>query len=139
MLSHDGDWLAANYLPLQVLFPDPGYGEVMQRDLVFRRALRWTALGFLAHGAQILGGNPDMMLFLERDAGVLMLFKLAQMAGAPDGRAVKLDYKDMGACFGVSRTHVQKIKTIRSPSGEDRAYPARAAMRPSARHDTTKI
>ncbi|NEU94704.1 hypothetical protein [Bradyrhizobium uaiense] len=38
-----------------------------------------------------------------------MPFKLALMAGTPGGRAVELDYKDMGARFGVSRTHVQKI------------------------------
>jgi DNA-binding IscR family transcriptional regulator len=109
MLSHDRDWLAANYRPLQVMFPDPGYGAVTQRDPAFRRALRRTAMGFLGHGAQILGGNPDMMLFHARDAGVLILFKLAQMAGAPDGRAVALDHKHIGARFGVSRTHVQKI------------------------------
>ena len=109
MLSHDRDWLAANYLPLQLMFPDPGYGAVMQRDPAFRRALRRIAMGFSGRGAEILGGNPDMMLFLARDAGVLILFKLAQMAGASDGSAVELDYKDIGARFCVSRTHVQKI------------------------------
>lgn len=109
MLAHDGDWLAANYLPLQLMFPDPGYGAVMRRDPAFRRALRRVTMGFFGHGAQILGGNPDMMLFHARDGGILILFKLAQIAGGPDGGAVALDYKEIGARFGVSRTHVQKV------------------------------
>ena len=109
MLAHDGDWLAANYLPLQLMFPDPGYGAVMRRDPAFRRALRRVTMGFFAHGAQILASNPDMMLFHARDAGILILFKLAQLAGGPDGGAVTLDYKEIGARFGVSRTHVQKV------------------------------
>ncbi|MES5484541.1 hypothetical protein QMZ05_17430 [Bradyrhizobium sp. INPA03-11B] len=104
LLSHDRDWLAANYLPLQLMFPDPGYGEVMRYHPEVRRALRRTAISVSGHGAQVLGGSPDMMLF-----GILMLFKLALMAGTPDGRAVELDYKDIGARFGVSLTHVQKI------------------------------
>lgn len=109
MLATDRDWWAANFLPLQVMFPEPGYGSVMQRDPAFHRALRRVAMRFFARGAEVLGGNPDMMLFLGRDAGVLVLFQLARMAGAPDGRAVEPDYNGIGARFGVSRTHVQKI------------------------------
>ena len=66
-------------------------------------------MSFFGRGAQILGGNPDIMVFLERDAGTLVLFELAQLSGAPDGGAVELDYKATGARFGVSRTHVQNI------------------------------
>jgi len=109
MLSADRDWLVANYLPLQVMFPDPGYDGVMQRDPAFHRALCRVAMSFFGHGAQILGGNPDIMLFLQRDAGTLVLFRLAQLSGVPDGRDVELDYKQTAARFGVSRTHVQKI------------------------------
>ena len=109
MLSTDQDWLAASYLPLHVMFPDPGFGAVMRREATFHRALRRVATGFFGRGAQILGGNPDIMLFLERDAGILILLRLVQMAGAPDGRAVELDCARTGARFGISRTHVQKI------------------------------
>ncbi|MBV8837782.1 MAG: hypothetical protein JO000_14675 [Alphaproteobacteria bacterium] len=109
MRSTDRDWWAANFLPLQVMFPQPGYGEVIGRDPAFHRDLRRAAMRCFANGAQILGGNPDIMVFLERDAGTLVLFRLAQLAGAPDSGAVELDYKDVGARFGVSRTHVQKI------------------------------
>jgi len=109
MLAADLDWLVVNYLPLQVMFPDPGYGGVMHRDPVFHRTLCRVAMSFFGQGAQILGGNPDIMVFLERDAGTLILFKLAEMAGAANGGTVAFDYKEVGARFGVSRTHVQKI------------------------------
>jgi hypothetical protein len=109
MLSTDRDWLAVHYLPLQVLFPDPGYAGPMQRDPSFHRAQRLVAMGFLGHGAQILAGNPAMMLFLSRDAGVMILIKLIQMAGARVGHLSELSHEDSGALFGVSRTHVRKI------------------------------
>jgi len=109
MLSVDHDWLVANYQPLQSMFPDPGYDEVLRRDPAFRRVLRRVAIDSLANGARILGGNPEIMMFHERDAGILILFNLAQLAGGPDGRPAEFDYKETGARFGVSRTHVQKI------------------------------
>jgi len=86
MLSHDGDWLAANYLPLELMFPEPGYEAVMQRDPAFRRALRQVAMSFFAHGAQILGGNPDIMLFDEVTAGWRMILGGAHLryGVAPD-------------------------------------------------------
>lgn len=109
MLSTDQDWLAAHFLPLHVMFPDPGYGAVMARDPKFHRALRRVTMGFFAHGAMILAGNPDMLVFFERDAGTLVLFRIVQIAGAPDGRAVEFDSARTGTRFGISRTHVQKI------------------------------
>jgi hypothetical protein len=56
-----------------------------------------------------MAGNPAMMLFLGRDAGVMVLIKLVQMAGALEGRRLELSYEDTGALFGVSRTHVRKV------------------------------
>jgi DNA-binding FadR family transcriptional regulator len=50
-----------------------------------------------------------MMLFLGRDAGVMVLIKLVQKAGALEGRRLELSYEDTGALFGVSRTHVRKV------------------------------
>jgi hypothetical protein len=110
MMSHDQDWLKAHYLPLQVLFPDPGYRQPMQRDPSFQRAQRSVALGFSALGAQIMAHNPAMMVFLNRDAGVMILIKLIQMTGAGGGTAPEgLSHGDIGARFGVSRTHVRAI------------------------------
>ena len=117
MLEADQGWLAAHYLPLDVMFPDPGYPEAMRNDRSFQRAQRLLAIGFLGHGAQIMAGNPAMLLFLTRDAGATILIKLVQIASrdqenALDGsqtRVSELSHEDIGTSFGVSRTHVRKI------------------------------
>jgi hypothetical protein len=110
MITVDQDWLTAHHVPLQVMFPEPGYREATERDPAFQRAQRIVALGFSARGADILAGNPDMMLFLNRDAGVMILIKLVQMAqAAGDNAAEKLSYADIGTRFGVSRTHVRML------------------------------
>jgi len=49
-----------------------------------------------------------MMLFLNRDAGVMILIKLFQMATGAGG-AEGLSYTDIASRFGVSRTHVRLI------------------------------
>ena len=66
------------------------------------------AIGFLGHGTQIMAGNPAMMLFLTRDAGVTILMKIIQIAGRGDGPC-ELSHEEIGTSFGVSRTHVRKI------------------------------
>ena len=110
MIALDQDWLTALYRPLQVMFPNPGYSKVIERDPMFQRTQRLVALGFSAHGSQIMAGNPDIMLFMNRDAGMTILTKLVQMFGAAGGNAVEmLSYTDIGARFGVSRTHVRTI------------------------------
>lgn len=107
MMSLDLDWLVYNYVPLQVMFPEPGYPEPMARDPAFQRAQRLVALEFSAKGAQIMAGNPAVMRFLNRDAGILVLIKLIQMSAADSTR--DLSYTDIGARFGVSRTHVRML------------------------------
>jgi hypothetical protein len=113
MLKTDQDWLAAHYLPLDLMFPNPGYPQPMRKDRSFQQAQRLLAIGFLGRGAQIMAGNPAMMLFLTRDAGVTILMKLIQIAGkgeaSPQGGPSELSHEDIGALFGVSRTHVRKI------------------------------
>jgi len=107
MMSLDRDWLVYHYVPLHVMFPDPGYPEPMARDPAFQRAQRLVAAGFSAEGARIMASNPAVMRFMNRDAGVLVLIKLIQMSAA--GRAEGLSYSDIGARFGVSRTHVRTL------------------------------
>ncbi|MGH6777338.1 MAG: hypothetical protein ACRECL_04920 [Bradyrhizobium sp.] len=109
MMSLDLDWLAALYRPLQVMFPDIGYRQPIERDVAFQRAQRVVALGFSARGADILASNAGMFLFHTRDAGVTILVKLIQMTAAAGNRAVELSYSDLGDRFGVSRTHVRKL------------------------------
>jgi DNA-binding MarR family transcriptional regulator len=110
MLSLDQDWLITHYRPLQAMFPTPGYSQVIERDPVFQRAQRLVALGFSAHGSKIMAQNPAIMLFMNRDAGIVILIKLVQMHCKAGGNAAEgLSYTDIGARFGVSRTHVRLV------------------------------
>jgi hypothetical protein len=109
MLEADQNWLAAHYLPLHLMFPDPGYPEPMRSDRSFQRAQRVLAIQFLGHGAQIMAGNPSMLMFLTRDAGATILMKLIQITGKGDGGVSELSHEAIGTLFGVSRTHVRKL------------------------------
>lgn len=110
LLEHDQDWLVAQYLPLQILFPKPGYMRIMRRDPLFQRAQRLVASGFFALGAKIMAGNPIVMQFMQREAGMTILMKLMQLVGRKGGAArEELLYSDIGKRLGVSRTHVRKV------------------------------
>jgi hypothetical protein len=113
MLEADQGWLAAHYLPLDLVYPNPGYAAPMSNDRSFQRAQRLLAIQFLGHGAQIMAGNPAMLMFLTRDAGVTILMKLMQIAVRDQDNAQtgpsELSHEAIGALFGVSRTHVRKI------------------------------
>lgn len=110
MIAHDQDFLVSHYLPLQMLFPEPGYGPIMERDPSFQLTQRLVSAGLFARGARIMAGNPIMTLFMGRDAGAMILIKLMQMVG-PTGEAtpLELSFAEIGARFGVSRTHVRRL------------------------------
>jgi DNA-binding MarR family transcriptional regulator len=110
MIAQDQDFLVSHHLPLQILFPDPGYARIMTRDVAFQLTQRLVSRDLFALGAKILAGNPIMMLFQGRDAGIMILIKMIQMAGAQRGaEPLKISYSDLGSRFGVSRTHVREL------------------------------
>lgn len=110
MIRQDQDFLIAHYQPLAILFPTPGYAPILDRDPAFQLAQRLVSASLLAHGAQIMAGNPIMMLFMSRNGGVLILIKLMQMIGGrADAAPVEISYSELGTRFGVSRTHVSKL------------------------------
>jgi hypothetical protein len=110
MLEQDQDWLVAQYRPLQILFPQPGYARIIKRDASFQLAQRLVASSFFAHGAQIMASNPIVMQFMRREAGITILIKLMQLVGRK-GLAAREEifYSDIGKRLGVSRTHVRRI------------------------------
>jgi DNA-binding MarR family transcriptional regulator len=110
MIAQDQDFLVSHYLPLDILFPDPGYAPIMTRNPTFQLKQRLVSRDLFALGAQILAGNPIMMLFQGRDAGVMILLKMRQLAARQGGaEPLKVSYSDLGGRFGVSRTHVRKL------------------------------
>jgi len=110
MIAQDQDFLVSHYLPLDILFPDPGYALIMTRDPAFQLKQRLVSRDLFALGAQILAGNPIMMLFQGRDAGVMILIKMIEMAAKQKVVApLKVSFSDLGGRFGVSRTHVRNL------------------------------
>lgn len=117
MIAHDRDWLVTHYVPLQVLFPDPGYASVMQRDPAFQRTLRFVAAGLFSHAIQIMARNPIITQFMIREAGLMIIIKLIQLAGPNQDATREISYSDIGARFGVSRTHVRKLVQAAEKNG----------------------
>ncbi len=110
MIAQDQDFLVSHHVPLQIMFPDPGYALIMNRDPAFQLKQRLVSRDLFALGAKILASNPVMMLFQGRDAGIMILIKMIQMAKANGGtEPLKISYADLGTRFGVSRTHVRKL------------------------------
>jgi len=110
MIEQDKDFLVSHHVPLQILFPDPGYARIMTRDSAFQLKQRLVSRDLFALGAQILASNPVMMLFQGRDAGIMILIKMIQTAGrASGGGPLEVSYSDLGDRFGVSRTHVREL------------------------------
>jgi DNA-binding MarR family transcriptional regulator len=110
MIAQDQDFLVSHHVPLQIVFPEPGYGLIMTRDPAFQLKQRLVSRDLFALGAKILAQNPIMMLFQGRDAGVMILIKMIELAGEKRGDGpLKISYADLGGRFGVSRTHVRKL------------------------------
>jgi hypothetical protein len=110
LIMQDQDFLVSHYLPLGILYPDPGYALIMTRDPAFQIKQRQVSRDLFALGAKILHGNPIMMLFQGRDAGIMILIKMIERTKARGGaELLKISYSDLGDRFGVSRTHVRKL------------------------------
>ena len=110
MIAQDQDFLVSHHVPLQVMFPDPGYALIMRRDPAFQLKQRLVSRDLFALGAKILASNPIMMLFQGRDAGVMILIKMIQLAGRRgEGKPLNISFSDLGDRFGVSRTHVRNL------------------------------
>jgi DNA-binding MarR family transcriptional regulator len=109
MIAQDQDWLVSHYLPLQVLFPEPGYAPIMQRDRAFQQVQRLVAASLFPFAAQLMARNPTMMQFMAREAGMMIVIKLLQLAGPAADTTREISYSDVGARFGVSRTQVRKL------------------------------
>jgi hypothetical protein len=108
MMSLDREWLYYHHVPLRELFPD-SYAEPMARDPAFQRAQRLAALDFSAKAAEIMARNPAVIRFMGRDSGILVLIKLIQMQMSAADSEKGLSYSDIGARFGISRTHVRGL------------------------------
>ena len=109
MIEHDQDWLTAHYAPLAALFGDAGYRLRLSRNRSFQRAQRQVATGIFTQSAMVLLRNPDVLLFLVRDAGIFVLIELAKAAAEGGTPTVDLSLAGLGRRFAISRTHVRQL------------------------------
>jgi DNA-binding MarR family transcriptional regulator len=110
MIAQDQDFLVSHHLPLEILFPQPGYAPIMTRDPAFELRQRLVSRDLFARGAQILASHPLIMLFMTRDAGIMILIKMIEMTWPGSGaEPLEVTYSDLGRRFGVSRTHVREL------------------------------
>ncbi len=110
LLEHDQGWLVAQYRPLQVLFPEPGYARIIDRDPSFQMTQRLVSSNFISLGAQVMANNPVVVQFMSRESGITILIKLMQLLGREEaGTREEIFYSELGNRLGVSRTHVRNI------------------------------
>jgi hypothetical protein len=108
MIEQDQDWLVSHYLPLQMLFPKPGYAPIMQRDRAFQITQRTVSATLFAQAGALMARHPLIFHFMRREAGIMVLIKLIDLVG-PGDTTREVSYSDIGTRFGVSRTHVRKL------------------------------
>jgi hypothetical protein len=110
MILHDLHWLAAYYTPLDILFPNPGYGPAIRREPAFQKAQRSAARHLSGYAAQLMRENPVMMHFMGREAGTMVVIKLVELDQTNEGRGLKqFSFADLAVRFGISRTHVRTM------------------------------
>jgi hypothetical protein len=108
MLAHDLDWLAAFYAPLQLMFPEPGYGPPIRRHPAYQKAHRKVALSMSVYAIGLMSNNPGMLLFMNREAGTMILMKLVQdIDKGLEDTPRRSFFADVAKSFGISRTHVR--------------------------------
>jgi hypothetical protein len=108
MLAHDLDWLAAFYAPLQLLFPAPGYAPPMRHDRAYQKAHRKVSLTMTGYAISLMAANPAMLLFMNREAGTMILMKLVEnLDKGLDATPRRMFFADVAKRFGISRTHVR--------------------------------
>lgn len=108
MLAHDLDWLAAFYAPLQLVFPEPGYALPLRRDRAYQKAHRKVSLAMSVYAISLMASNPGMLLFMNREAGTMILMKLVEnLDKGLDATPRHMFFADVAKRFGISRTHVR--------------------------------
>ena len=118
MLAHDRDWIAAHYAPLALLNPHNDYSLALRRDPAFQIAQRRVSFDFMPLGLKLLLSEPDMLLFFQHAAGHMILAALLQTASNdPDQLNAAVPYQEVGARFGVSRTHVRQLLAAAEQAG----------------------
>lgn len=110
LLDHDKDLIAAQAAPCTILEPKPALDLALARDEPFQYAVRTASVGYFAEAMVRVGEHAEMMLFMARDSGFLVLLCLLQSASRSEsGTLSTIPYEAVADRFGVSRTHVRSL------------------------------
>jgi DNA-binding MarR family transcriptional regulator len=110
LLAHDRDLIAIQALPCAMVWPSPALDSAIARDPGMQVTVRAMSVELFAEAMVFLSSHREMMSFMMRDSGLMILFAMVQNALAANGGTQStLSYQDMADRFGVSRTHVRDL------------------------------
>lgn len=107
--TRHAEWLATQYVPLALLFPEHDYGPALSHDRAFHALHCSMSLPFNGVAARLMMTLPDTMLFFSHAAGPLIqnaVLKAAMDSADPNAAVPYIEAADR---FGVSRTHVRNL------------------------------
>lgn len=135
LLAWDREWMAAHYAPLDLLYPDPGYGAPMRRDTAFQAVHAGAALAAFDAIIAMTWSNLEIVFFLSATSALIILLSFYEMGGAdPDSRIREADLAQLAPRFGVSRTHIRNILGV----AQERGFVVRSGPRNSIVHLTPR-
>jgi hypothetical protein len=135
LLDWDREWIAAHYAPLDLLYPEPGYGPPLRRDRDFQAAHAGAAPAAFDAIAAMMWVNLEIVFFLSATSALIILLAFFEMGGAdPDSRIREGDLAHLAPRFGVSRTHIRNILSV----AQERGFVVRSGPRNAFLHLTPR-
>lgn len=106
LLAYDRAYLAALHQPLNLLYPDPWYQEIVAQNARLHLAIRRAEIAALPDRKARHVEHPGIRLFVTRDGGYLALLLTVQAELTHRGL---LSFTDIAQRIGVSRTHIRHL------------------------------
>ncbi len=118
LLEWDRAWMAAHYAPLDLLYPEPGYGPPLRRDPAFQAAHAGAAPAAFDAIIAMTWSNLEIVFFLSATSALIILLSLFEMGATdPEARIREADLAPLAPRFGVSRTHIRNILSVAQERG----------------------
>jgi hypothetical protein len=135
LLDWDREWIAAHYAPLDLLYPEPGYGSPLRRDQSFQAAHAGAAPAAFDAIAAMMWVNLEIVFFLSATSALIILLSFFEMGGTdPEARIRETDLARLAPRFGVSRTHIRNILSV----AQERGFVVRSGSRNALIHLTPR-
>lgn len=128
LTAHDRDLIMAQGRACAVVTPSTAVTRAAECDPAIHSALRIASAAAFGEAMAMLMRNAGIMLFIERDSGLMALYAMLSSARqSADGRLSTLSYQEIADRFGVSRTHIRDMVAEAEAAGLMRARAAGGA------------